>query len=341
MGALEPEDPRSVGAYQILERLGSGGMGRVFLGRSPGGRQVAVKVVHAELVREQEFRSRFRREVQAARLVSGAFTAPVIDADPDATQPWLVTSYIAGPSLQQAVDGGGPLPPATVLVLAAGLAEALLSIHNAGLVHRDLKPSNVLLAEDGPRVIDFGIARTLEAGSLTRTGLLVGSPGFMAPEQVDDGEITAATDVFALGAVLAYAATGSNPFGRGTPPALLYRVVHAEPDIQAVTDPGVRALVADCLAKAPGARPTPREILSWVGMGTGGAPMAPTASPGRLPTTHRARPSAARGHEPGAPTALAATVSRETPAHPDTQLDTPRPQTPDKAPAPVTPAAPC
>jgi predicted Ser/Thr protein kinase len=358
VAALEPEDPRFVGDYQILGRLGAGGMGRVFLGRSPGGRQVAVKVVHAELVREQEFRSRFRREVQAARMVSGAFTAPVIDADPDATQPWLVTSYIAGPSLQQAVDDGGPVPSATALVLAAGLAEALKSIHGAGLVHRDLKPSNVLLAEDGPRVIDFGIARTLEADTLAKAGLMLGSPGFMAPEQVNADEITAAADVFALGAVLAYAATGSHPFGQGTPASLLYRVVHAEPDIEAVTDPGLRALVADCLAKDPGVRPTPREILARVGFGTGGGPIALMEGPGWLPAAHRAHTSGmhgdawdgargdvrdgmrgdarddgrgdGRGHSRGATLALAEPVPRDAPARRYPQVDTAPPQAPGR-----------
>lgn len=269
MAALEPEDPISVGTYQLLGRLGVGGMGRVFLGRSPGGRAVAVKVVHAELVRRPEFRSRFRREVQAARQVSGAFTAPVIDADPDAPLPWLVTSYIAGPSLQQAVADHGPPPAPVVLALAAGLAEALMSIHAVGLVHRDLKPSNVLLAEDGPRVIDFGIARGLEVSSITGTGHVLGSPGYMSPEQVNGGGVTAASDVFALGAVLAYAATGANPFGEGPTPALLYRVVHTEPDIRTVTDPGLYALIAACLAKDPGRRPTPREVLAAAAPGAG------------------------------------------------------------------------
>ncbi|WP_089099619.1 protein kinase domain-containing protein [Streptomyces hyaluromycini] len=266
MAALEPGDPRSVGEYQLLRRLGAGGMGRVYLGRSPGGRAVAVKVVHAELVAGQpEFRSRFRREVEAARKVSGAFTAPVVDADPDAELPWLVTSYIAGPSLQEAVAEQGPLPAANVRALAAGLAEALTSIHAAQLVHRDLKPSNVLLAEDGPRVIDFGIARSVESATITRAGLMVGSPGFMSPEQVAGGEVTGASDVFAFGAVLTYAATGGNPFGDGPTPALLYRVVHDEPDIGAVTDPALAALIAHCLAKDPADRPTPREILARIG----------------------------------------------------------------------------
>ncbi|MEU9385401.1 serine/threonine-protein kinase, partial [Streptomyces sp. NPDC048279] len=267
MAALEPGDPRSVGEYQLLGRLGAGGMGRVFLGRSPGGRAVAVKVVHAELVAGQpEFRSRFRREVEAARKVSGAFTAPVVDADPDAPLPWLVTSYIAGPSLQDAVMERGPLPAATVLGLAAGLAEALTSIHAAQLVHRDLKPSNVLLADDGPRVIDFGIARSVESETITRAGLMVGSPGFMSPEQVEGAEVTGASDVFSLGAVLTFAATGGNPFGDGSTPSLLYRVVHDGPDITAVTDPDLASLIAACLAKDPAGRPTPREILARIGL---------------------------------------------------------------------------
>ncbi|MEU7467013.1 LamG-like jellyroll fold domain-containing protein [Streptomyces sp. NPDC044984] len=265
MSALEPDDPHSVGAYRLLSRLGAGGMGQVFLGRSPGGRLVAVKVVHAELVRRPEFRDRFRREVEAARKVSGAFTAPVVDADPDAPLPWLVTSYIAGPSLEQAVVERGPFEAGAVLALAAGLAEALVSIHAVNLVHRDLKPSNVLLAEDGPRVIDFGIVRSVEADSITGTGLVAGSPGFMSPEQVNGDTITPAGDVFCLGAVLAFAATGANPFGEGPTPALLYRVVHNTPDIGAVTDPALHALIGDCLAKDPARRPTPREILTRVG----------------------------------------------------------------------------
>jgi serine/threonine protein kinase len=216
MESLEPEDPRYIAEYELLGRLGAGGMGRVFLGRSPGGRLVAVKVVQAELVREPESRTRFRREVEAARSVTGAFTAPVIDADLDAAQPWLVTSYIAGPSLQEAVTDQGPLPPTRVIAFAAGLAEALISIHAANLVHRDLKPSNVLLAEDGPRVIDFGIARGTDDVSITKTGYMVGSPAFMSPEQVNADEIGPASDVFSLGATLAYA--DSPPWSRRASP---------------------------------------------------------------------------------------------------------------------------
>ncbi|MFB9347369.1 LamG-like jellyroll fold domain-containing protein [Streptomyces heliomycini] len=315
MSALEPDDPHSVGAYRLLSRLGAGGMGQVFLGRSPGGRLVAVKVVHAELVRRPEFRDRFRREVQAARAVSGAFTAPVVDADPDAPLPWLVTSYIAGPSLEQAVVERGPFEAGAVLALAAGLAEALVSIHAANLVHRDLKPSNVLLAEDGPRVIDFGIVRSVEADSITGTGLVAGSPGFMSPEQVNGDTITPASDVFCLGAVLAFAATGVNPFGDGPTPALLYRVVHNTPDIGAVADPALHALIGDCLAKDPARRPTPREILTRVGALSGESTTAPHRSDPRSAGSAPASPTRAGTPLPGVrptdPRALTNVLARD------------------------------
>ncbi|WP_210592704.1 LamG-like jellyroll fold domain-containing protein [Streptomyces sp. GESEQ-35] len=337
MAALEPDDPASVGDYRLLSRLGAGGMGRVYLGRSPGGRLVAVKVVHAELVRRPEFRSRFRREVRAARLVSGAFTAPVIDADPDATQPWLVTSYIAGPSLAQRVAENGPMSPEAVLGLAAGLAEALLSIHSVNLVHRDLKPSNVLLAEDGPRVIDFGIVRTIEADSITSTGSMAGSPGFMSPEQVSGDEVAPASDVFCLGAVLAFAATGGNPFGGGPTPALLYRVVHNEPDVQAIADPALRSLISACLTKDPAGRPTPREILARVGPAGGedivamsraaqwqSAP-ASGAAPLPHPAVHDASAHPA-AHEAGTPPVAPTPATRPHPRTP-TQPDPDHPAT--------------
>ncbi|MEU9847315.1 LamG-like jellyroll fold domain-containing protein [Streptomyces sp. NPDC047985] len=290
MQPLEQGDPSFLGDYRVVGRLGEGGMGRVFLGRSPSGRSVAIKVVHASLVHEPEFRARFRSEVQASRAVGGAFTAPVVDADTEAEQPWMVSSYIAGPSLHQAIVDQGALPPVTLAALAAGLAEALVSIHRAGLVHRDLKPSNVLLAEDGPRVIDFGIARALDATSLTRTGVTIGSAGFMSPEQVNGGEITAASDVFSLGAVLAFAALGVGPFGVGSAPAMLYRVVHEAPDLKAVPDPALRALLADCLAKEPALRPTPQQILRRV------APALPWA--GHLPAADHS----AAGGQAGVPT---------------------------------------
>jgi eukaryotic-like serine/threonine-protein kinase len=259
---LRAEDPRQVGEYQLIGRLGAGGMGTVFLGRSPGGRLVAVKMVHEALARDPEFRARFGREVQAAKMVSGAFTAPVIDADTDAACPWLASSYIAGPSLHQAVTGHGPLPAATVTALAAGLAEALAAIHQAGLVHRDLKPSNVLLAADGPRVIDFGIARAADDATITRSGFVVGSPGFMSPEQVTAGDVGPPGDVFALGAVLAYAATGQGPFGQGPSHTLMYRVVHEPPELDGIADRELRALISACLSKDPALRPAPRQILA-------------------------------------------------------------------------------
>ncbi|RST08190.1 serine/threonine protein kinase [Streptomyces sp. WAC07149] len=273
MEQLHPTDPHHVGPYRLLSRLGAGGMGQVYLARSDRGRAVAVKLVHPGLALREEFRSRFHQEVSAARRVGGAWTAPVLDADTEAATPWFATGYVAGPSLRQVVARDfGPLPARTVRILAAGLAYALQDIHRAGLIHRDLKPSNVLLTIDGPRVIDFGIARPLDGpdAGLTRTGQLVGSPGFMAPEQVRGGPVTPACDVFCLGAVLAYAATGRLPFGDAEHPGgtagLLLRIVEAEPDLDGVPD-GLRELVADCLAKDPAARPDPAAVLARVGAG--------------------------------------------------------------------------
>ena len=249
-----------MGPYRLLGRLGSGGMGRVFLGQSPGGRYVAVKVIRPELAEQADFRVRFAREVAAARQVSGLFTAPVVDADLDAPVPWLATAYVAGPSLDDAVARYGPPPAASVLALAAGLAEGLQAIHAAGIVHRDLKPSNVLLAEDGPRVIDFGISLAAEQFALTSTGLVVGSPEFMSPEQAQGHPVGPPSDVFSLGAVLVFAATGGGPFGSGPTAALLYRVVHAPPATEALPD-GLRPLVERCLAKDPQQRPSTAQLL--------------------------------------------------------------------------------
>ncbi|MFC1415186.1 serine/threonine protein kinase [Streptacidiphilus cavernicola] len=260
MQALESGDPQQVGGYRLLARLGAGGMGRVYLARSRGGRRVALKVIRAELADDPDFRARFAREVASARAVGGAFTVAVLDADAQAETPWLATEYVAGPALSQAVREHGPLPVESVRALAAGLAEALVAIHRAGVVHRDLKPSNVLLAADGPRVIDFGISRAVEATELTRTGVIVGSPGFMSPEQIEGSPVTPATDVFSLGAVLAYAASGAGPFGEGATPSLLYRVVHSEPRLEAVPEE-LRGLVGACLAKDPSARPGPGALL--------------------------------------------------------------------------------
>ncbi|MGV9248444.1 serine/threonine-protein kinase [Streptomyces sp. NPDC003710] len=260
MQPLEAGEPTAVGPYRLLGRLGSGGMGRVYLGRSAGGRTVAVKVVHPHFALDEEFRARFRREVEAARRVGGAWTAPVLDADPEAPVPWVATGYAAGPSLAAAVTDGGPLPPHSVRALGAGLAEALTAVHGLGLVHRDVKPSNVLLTLDGPLLIDFGIARATDGtASLTSTGVSVGSPGYMSPEQILGKGVTGAADVFSLGAVLAYAATGRSPFPGDSSAALLYKVVHEEPELGGL-DGGLRELVAACLAKDPAARPAPREV---------------------------------------------------------------------------------
>jgi hypothetical protein len=260
MQPLEADEPTAVGPYRLLGRLGSGGMGRVYLGRSTGGRTVAVKVVHPHFARDGEFRARFRREVEAARRVGGAWTASVLDADCDAPVPWVATAYAAGPSLAAAVADGGPLPAHTVRALGAGLAEALAAVHGLGLVHRDVKPSNVLLTLDGPLLIDFGIARALDAtASLTATGVSVGSPGYMAPEQILGHGVTGAADVFSLGAVLAYAATGQPPFPGDSSAALLYKVVHGEPELDGLAGE-LSDLVTACLAKDPAARPAPAEV---------------------------------------------------------------------------------
>ncbi len=261
MEELQAGDPPQIGPYLLLGRLGAGGMGQVFLGRSPGGRLVAVKVIRAELAGDPGFRARFAREVAAARKVSGVFTAAVVDADPAAPLPWLVTAFVTGLSLAEAVGEYGALPVASVLALAAGLAEGLGAVHAAGVVHRDLKPSNVLLAADGPRVIDFGISRAVDATQMTRTGMVIGSPAFMSPEQVEGGAVGPASDVFSLGAVLVFAATGEGPFGRGAPTALMYRVVHGTPRLDRLPGP-VRPLAERCLAKDPGQRPTAAQFLA-------------------------------------------------------------------------------
>ncbi|MFE7639627.1 serine/threonine-protein kinase [Kitasatospora sp. NPDC057518] len=261
MEALEDGDPRQVGEYRLLRRLGAGGMGRVYLGRTAGGRTVAVKLVHEQYAADREFRVRFRNEVAAARQVGGRWTAPVLDADTEGVQPWVATGYVAGPSLGTAVRDFGPLSVAAVRSLGVGLAEALEAVHARGLVHRDVKPSNVLLALDGPRLIDFGITRALDAATaLTRSGFVVGSPGYLSPEQADGRGAGPASDVFSLGAVLAHAATGTAPFGSGVSAAvLIYRVLHEEPELD-IPDGELHALVADCLAKDPDRRPTPAQL---------------------------------------------------------------------------------
>ncbi len=265
MEDLGAEDPRWIGEYRLLRRLGAGGMGRVFLAHSSRGRTVAVKLVQTELAQQAEFRRRFKQEVRAAQRVGGAWTAPVLDADTEAATPWVATGYIAGPSLHAIVAESGRLPERTVRILAHGLTQALHDIHDAGLVHRDLKPSNVLVTIDGPRVIDFGIARALETvtdGLLTRSGAVVGSPGFMSPEQVRGERVTPASDVFCLGSVLAYAATGRQPFGTADSGvhAVMYRIAQEEPDLEGLPE-GLRDLVVDCLKKVPDDRPSLEALL--------------------------------------------------------------------------------
>ncbi len=267
--AMEPlaaGDPRQAGPYRLRARLGAGGMGQVFLGYSPAGRAVAVKLIHRELARDPEFRTRFRREVAADRAVSGAYTAPVTAAGPDDDPPWLATAFVPGPSLAEAVAEAGPLPPEAVWKLTGGLVEALQAVHAAGLVHRDLKPANVLLALDGPRLIDFGISRALEKTAMTSTGMIVGTPSFMSPEQAQDARVGAASDVFSLGCVLVFAAAGQGPFGGGPQASLLYRIVHVEPALDRVPG-GLRELAAACLAKAPADRP---ELAALAELAAGG-----------------------------------------------------------------------
>ena len=225
---------------------------------------MAVKVIHDRLAAEPEFRVRFRREIAAARKVNGLFTAMVVDADVDGPTPWLATAYVDGPSLADAVHEHGPLPVASVRTLAAGLAESLAAIHAAGVIHRDLKPRNVLLAGDGPRVIDFGISLAAGTTALTEAGFVIGSPGFMSPEQAEGRDVGPASDIFSLGAVLAFAATGEGPFGNGSSNVMLYRVVHTPPNLDQVPD-DLRPLVARCLEKEPGSRPTPADVLADVG----------------------------------------------------------------------------
>ncbi|MFE5893100.1 serine/threonine-protein kinase [Streptomyces sp. NPDC056462] len=257
----EAELPEYAGHYRLESHLGAGGMGVVHLARSTSGMQLAVKVVHAEFAKDPEFRGRFRQEVGAARRVSGAFTAPVVDADPEAERPWMATLFIPGPTLSDQVKRNGPMEPAQLRQLMAGLAEALRDIHRVGVVHRDLKPSNVLLAEDGPKVIDFGISRPKDSELRTETGKLIGTPPFMAPEQFRrPREVGPAADIFALGSVMVHAATGRGPFDSDSPYVVAYQVVHDEPDLTGVPE-NLAPLIGRCLAKEPEDRPTPDELM--------------------------------------------------------------------------------
>ncbi|WP_327260606.1 serine/threonine protein kinase [Streptomyces sp. NBC_01232] len=257
---LKADDPAVVGGYRLAAVLGAGGMGKVYLSYTPGGRPIAIKVIRPEFSEDPEFRRRFQQEVRSAERVQGLYTAPVIDSDTEGAQPWLATAYVPGPSLAHAVARHGALPVRSVLLLTVGVAEALHVIHGAGIVHRDLKPANVLLASDGPRVIDFGIARAADSTALTSTGVSVGTPAFMAPEQASAGTVTPATDVFALGQIAAFTAIGASVFGDGPSHAVLYRIVHEDPDLSALPEE-LRPVVTRCLSRDPADRPTLTEVI--------------------------------------------------------------------------------
>lgn len=267
MEPLRPGDPSQVGEYRLLNRLGAGGMGQVYLGTTPGGRLVAVKVIRAEIATDPEYRRRLAREVRAAQSVGGFHTAHLVDASPDADPPWMVTAFIAGPSLHAAVRDGGLLTTAAAAALGAGLAEGLAAIHRCGLLHRDLKPGNILMAADGPRIIDFGIARPLEASTLTGRDVLVGTYSYMSPEQYRGDPLTPASDVFALGCVLAFAARGRAPFAGETTYQTMYRVLEAEPDLGEIEVGPFRNVIEQCLTKDPGRRPALAVVLADLAQG--------------------------------------------------------------------------
>ncbi|MFE1381139.1 protein kinase [Streptomyces sp. NPDC058740] len=300
MMRLRREDPRIVGSFRLHRRLGAGGMGVVYLGSDRRGQRVALKVIRPDLAEDQEFRSRFAREVSAARRIRGGCTARLVAADLEAERPWFATQYVPGPSLHDRVAEEGSLRAADVAAIGAALSEGLVAVHEAGVVHRDLKPSNILLSPKGPRIIDFGIAWATGASTLTHVGTAVGSPGFLAPEQVRGAPVTAATDVFSLGATLAYAAMGDSPFGHGSSEVMLYRVVHEEPQLHGVPD-ALAPLVRACLAKDPEERPSTlqlsmrlKEIAAREAQGLPAAPRPPgqreraeerpAARPGARPT---------------------------------------------------------
>ncbi|MET9158025.1 serine/threonine-protein kinase, partial [Streptomyces parvulus] len=291
MMRLRREDPRVVGSFRLHRRLGAGGMGVVYLGSDKKGQRVALKVIRPDLAEDQEFRSRFAREVSAARRIRGGCTARLVAADLDADRPWFATQYVPGPSLHDKVVDGGPLGAADVAAVGAALSEGLVAVHEAGVVHRDLKPSNILLSPKGPRIIDFGIAWATGASTLTHVGTAVGSPGFLAPEQVRGAAVTPATDVFSLGATLAYASMGDSPFGHGSSEVMLYRVVHEEAQLHGVPD-ALAPLVRACLAKDPEERPSTlqlslrlKEIAARETQGLADArPPAPRSAEADLPT---------------------------------------------------------
>ncbi|MQY11935.1 Serine/threonine-protein kinase PknD [Streptomyces sp. RB5] len=301
MMRLRREDPRVVGSFRIHRRLGAGGMGVVYLGSDRRGQRVALKVIRPDLAEDQEFRSRFAREVSAARRIRGGCTARLVAADLDNERPWFATQYVPGPSLHDKVGEDGPLPAARVAAIGAALAEGLVAVHEAGVVHRDLKPSNILLSPKGPRIIDFGIAWATGASTLTHVGTAVGSPGFLAPEQVRGVAVTPASDVFSLGATLAYAATGDSPFGQGSSEVMLYRVVHEDPQLRGTPD-ALAPLIQACLAKSPADRPTTLQLslrLKEIAVREARGATAPTAPAPRTaePRTESMPPPAGTGHE--------------------------------------------
>ncbi|MGV9312136.1 bifunctional serine/threonine-protein kinase/ABC transporter substrate-binding protein [Streptomyces sp. NPDC003691] len=308
MRALRPEDPESLGGHRLLARLGTGGMGTVYLARAADGTPVALKVIRAEYAADPAFRARFRREVRLAGSISGRWVVPVTAADAEAAAPWLATAFVPGPSFAEAMAVLGALPATTVAVLGARLARALAEVHGAGLVHRDVKPGNILLALDGPRLIDFGIAQGAGATVLTAPGAVIGTPGYLAPEQtrVTGGEAAPATDIFALGCVLAYAATGRRPFGTGDSGAVLYRTVHEEPDLEGLgtaVPPELAAAIAACLAKDPARRPTAARLRQWceAAGGAGGGDWLPPEAL-RLVAERSARALDPPPRLPGTPT---------------------------------------
>ncbi|MFJ8674772.1 serine/threonine-protein kinase [Streptomyces sp. NPDC093589] len=303
MMRLRREDPRVVGTFRLHRRLGAGGMGVVYLGSDKRGQRVALKVIRPDLAEDQEFRSRFAREVSAARRIRGGCTARLVAADLDADRPWFATQYVPGPSLHDKVNDEGPQSPAQVASIGAALSEGLLAVHDAGVVHRDLKPSNILLSPKGPRIIDFGIAWATGSSTLTHVGTAVGSPGFLAPEQVRGAAVSPATDIFALGATLAYACTADSPFGQGSSEVMLYRVVHEEAQLAGVPD-ALAPLLASCLAKDPADRPSTlslslrlKEIAAREAHGLSSDPSESGAGWARMERRPSDRPTGQRAEE--------------------------------------------
>lgn len=344
MDELTHDDPSHIGPYRLLARLGAGGMGEVYLARSAGGRTVAVKLVRSELASEPEFRRRFAQEIASARRVGGEWTAPVLDADTEAAAPWVATGYVPGPSLHAVIAGRPePLPERSVLILANRLARALVAVHGAGLIHRDLKPANILVTIDGPRVIDFGIARALDAvtadGKLTRTGAVIGSPGYMSPEQVRGEPLTPASDVFSLGSVLAFAATRRQPFGSPDSGmhAVMYRIAQEPPELSGLPD-ALAELVGACLAKEPADRPAPAELIERTAAVAAEADTEPWLPSGLIAELGRQAALLLDSEAPG--TRVAMPAPPVAPPLPTTVPRTPAPPPPGSTPPPpVSPPA--